>query len=88
MYLGSVDQYEEQFQFILDLINSGLPYDRVVCSIYICVCVYTHTHTSFQTYPTAMCDITSYEISYAQYCIILCSDEYLCLYMSLDAEFV
>ena len=86
MYLGSLDQYEEQFQFILDLINSGLPYDRVVCSVYIYI--HTHTHTSFQTYPTAMCDMTSYEISYAQYCIILCSDEYLCLYVPFDAEFL
>jgi len=35
-----------------------------------------------------MCDMTSYEISYAQYCIILCSDEYLCLYVPFDAEFL
>jgi hypothetical protein len=34
-YLGSVDQYEEQFQFILDLINQAF-YDRVVCIIQWC----------------------------------------------------
>jgi hypothetical protein len=27
IYLGSIDQYEEQFLFILDLIKPGLPYD-------------------------------------------------------------
>jgi hypothetical protein len=93
MYLGSIDQYEEQFQFILDVINSGLPYDRIVCIIY----MYTHplslslflslSPLKKKTYPTAIRDILN-EISYAQYCIILCSDEYLCLYMSFDAKFL
>jgi len=45
LYLGSIDQYEEYFQFILDLINLGSPCYQAMCILYIYTHTHTHTHT-------------------------------------------
>ena len=101
MYLGSIDQYEEQFLFILDLIISCLPYDRVVCFIYIYVShththththtrararARTHTHTHFQTYTTAMYDILIRLVMPSTVYVYVLKN--ICAYTSFDAKFL